>query len=516
MRKALAGRVPKVVSSDIEKNIIAPIGGLNSRDPIARMPPQDALILDNFICRPTSVDARKGQADFHTGFGAAEEVWALLPYRAAPNDQLFAGTDSGIYDVTTTGTVLGAPVYACTSGKWETINAANAGIRYMLGVNGVDTPFKYDGTTWSVAAITGVTPENLTSVTQWKFRNYFTEKDTLNIWYLAVNAVQGAATKFDLAPIFRKGGSVLAIGTWTIDGGNGADDFIVFLTTEGEAAVYSGTDPASATTFALVGVYDLPRPIGRKCLFKYGGDLLVITEAGILRMSKMLQSATIDRVTSLSDKVVGGISYYTSLYKANFGWSLTQYSAEQILILNVPIIEGGQSVQFVMNTLTESWTMFKSMHAFCMLEFGARLFYGTTAKVVQALTTNSDFGANITLLAKQAYTTFGYPLKVKQVKLLRQNFITANPLTIALAIRVNYEDNNYLSSGTSSSNAIAIWDVSVWDAVVWAGGNFVVADWRSVAHKPGYALCLLMQITAKDLVFSWNHTDYLLGVGSAL
>lgn len=516
MKKALAGYVTKTATADIERTIIAPIGGLNSRDPLAAMPAQDALILENFICRPTNVEARKGQTNFVTGFAIDETVWALLPYRAAPNDKLFAATDDGIYDVTVTGITPGAVVWPSTSGKWESINAANAGIRYLLAVNGVDPAVKYDGTTWSAAAITGVSPSNLTTVTQFKFRNYFTEKDSLSFWYLAVNAVQGAATEFDLASIFRKGGSLIAIGTWTIDGGDGADDYIVFLTTEGEAAVYQGTDPANAATWGLVGRYELPRPIGRKCFFKYGGDSLIITEQGVLRMSKVLQSSTIDRQSRISDKVVGELGYLASQYKGNFGWSLTQLSSEQILILNVPVIEGQTSIQYVMNTLTEAWSTFQGMNSTCMLEFGARLFYGGDEKVVQALTTSSDFGNNITLKSKTAFSTFGAGLKQKQVKLLRQSLTMSKTLSVSLAIKVNYENNNYLSAGVSSANSLSLWDVSLWDTALWTGADFVTADWRTVAHKPGYALCLLMQVTAKDFTLAWNSTDYLVSVGSAL
>lgn len=515
MRKPLAGFVPKVVSSDIEKSVGAPVGGLNSRDPLSAMSRTDALVLDNFICRPTSVEKRKGQVDFVTGFGGEEKVWALFPYRAAPSDKMFAATDSGIYDVTTTGTV-GTKVADSTNGKWESINGSNAGIHYLLAANGTDPVLLYNGTAWANAAITGITPSTITNLSQFKFRVFMCQKDTLSFWYLGVNAVQGAASEFPLAPLFIRGGSLLACGNWTIDSGDGPDDFAAFITTEGELAVYKGTDPSSAVNWGLVGVYQVPRPIGRKCLTKYGGDLLIITEQGLVQMSKVLQSVGIDRQPGLSDKVIGDVQRVASLYKSNFGWSVSTLSAEAILILNVPVIEGAVSQQFVMNTLTGSWSTFSSMNACCFLEMGARLFYGMKGKVVQALTTDSDFGGNMMLSAKMAFNAFGTGLRQKQAKLVRPNFSSSKPLAVGLGIAVNYELSTYRSLTGVAPNNSSLFDTATFDSSVWAGADFIDSQWRSVAHKPGYVLALMLRINDKEFTFSWNSTDFLLSLGSAL
>ena len=53
-RRAAASQVAELF------NIPAPVGGLNFRDPIAAMSPNDALILDNFIPKQLGVELRKG------------------------------------------------------------------------------------------------------------------------------------------------------------------------------------------------------------------------------------------------------------------------------------------------------------------------------------------------------------------------------------------------------------------------------------------------------------------------
>ncbi len=515
MRKPLSGFVPKVSTSAIERSLGAPVGGLNSCDPLAGMGKTDALVLDNFICRPTSVDKRKGQVNFVTGFAAAEKVWSLFPFRSPPVDQMFAATDSGIYNATVAGAV-GAKVANCTSGRWETINGSNAGIRYLLAVNGQDPMKFYNGAAWADAVITGVDSSTFTNINQFKFRVFLTKKDSLSFWYLDVNAVQGVAHEFPLAPLFTKGGSLLSIGTWTVDGGNGPDDYAVFVTTEGEVAVYKGTDPSNADAWALVGVYQVARPIGRKCLTKYGGDVLILTEEGVVMLSKAMSAVETDRRTSITDKIVGQLQALASAYKANFGWSITLYPAESILIINVPVVEGGTSYQMVMNNLTGAWSMFRGMNAQCFLELGSRLFYGMATKVVQALSSDSDFGNNILLTAKLAFTGFGYNLKNKQIELIRQNFKASKALTINMAVGVNYEDSPYIATASVSPNNQAQFDVSTWDGANWAGSEFIISQWRSVAHKPGYALSYMFQVNDKEFTMSWNSTDFLINVGSAL
>jgi len=519
MKQALGGQKARNQVTDIERSVTAPIGGLNSRDPLAAMKPQDALILDNLICRPSSIEVRKGMANFVTGFAETEKVWGLLPYRASPVDKLFATTDLGIYNATTAG-VVGVKVANSTNGRWESINGANAGIRFLLAVNGADPMKLYNGTVWSDAAVTymlgGVsTVYNtalFTNIAQFKFRVFFTEKNTLSFWYLAVNAVQGLATEFPLAPLFKLGGSLLAIGNWTLDGGNGPDDYCAFITTEGELAVYKGTDPANAATWGLVGVYALPRPIGRKCFFKLGGDLIIITESGLVKMTSVL-SAVDERLASISDKIIGALSDAARKYKTNFGWSLTLLSAEDILILNVPTIEGSASQQFVMNTLTGAWSMFKQMNSFCFIELGGRLFMGTTNRVINALYGQSDYGNNITIRAQTAYNNFGQPLASKHIKLLRQNYRTSKEVSVRLAISENFQQTFTSTPNTPIPSNLSTFDTSLWNGAFWTEEDYIVSAWRTVAHKSGYQLSLLMVISDVNYTFEWNSTDFLIEKG---
>ncbi|HEY6019678.1 MAG TPA: hypothetical protein VIY48_07185, partial [Candidatus Paceibacterota bacterium] len=309
-------------------SLSAPVGGWNARDSISSMPSKDAVILDNFFCLPTSVTVRNGMTQHVTGLPSTVE--SLMVYEGA-STKMFAASGTAFYDVTSAGAVGAAVVSGLTNARWNHVNFGNTGGRHFYACNGVDKPRYYDGTTWvavdgaSTPAITGVTTTSLKNPAIWKRRLWFIESGTLAAWYLSVDAIAGAATKFDFGPVFQRGGTLVSIGTWTLDAGYGVDDHMVLITTEGEVAVYHGTDPTSVTTFALAGVYYMGSPIGSRCLHKMGGDLLVISRDGLMPLSKALMSSRVNTKAALTDKIQSAISDAVTSYGASFGWDFLLY-----------------------------------------------------------------------------------------------------------------------------------------------------------------------------------------------
>jgi hypothetical protein len=78
----------------------------------------------------------------------------------------------------------------------------------------------------------------------------------------------------------------------------------VAITSEGEAVLYSGNDPSSASAWALVGVFSIGRPIGRRCIEKVGSELIVTTEDGAIPLSIFLPIDQVGaRGKALSDSI---------------------------------------------------------------------------------------------------------------------------------------------------------------------------------------------------------------------
>ncbi len=198
--------------------------------------------------------------------------------------------------------------------QWQHANVTTAGGSFLYLVNGQDRPQLYNGTTWtaidgaSTPSITGVTTSNLVHVCVFKSRLYFVVKNSMQVVFLPVGQVGGAVGTLDMSAIFRDGGSIMACYTWTVDAGAGADDHFVVISTMGEVAIYRGSNPGAGGDFSIVGVFQLGKPLGRRCAEKYGGDLAVNTTEGVFPLGRGLLSASVDRTVALTDKIQNSVS----------------------------------------------------------------------------------------------------------------------------------------------------------------------------------------------------------------
>lgn len=132
-----------------------------------------AAVLDNFFPKSTSVSLRRGKARYATLEDTELPVTALFAYRNGANEKLFGANENVIYDltnvefpfdallvtedgdelVTESGDVFGwlstdglDVMTGYTGGEWITAQFATTGGVYLIGVNGVDTGFIFDGT----------------------------------------------------------------------------------------------------------------------------------------------------------------------------------------------------------------------------------------------------------------------------------------------------------------------------------------------------------------------------------
>ena len=171
--------------------------------------------------------------------------------------------------------------------------------------------------------------------------------------------------------------------------------------------VYAGTNPSSAADWALVGLYKIGRPLGRRCLSKIAGDLLIITQNGVFPMSAAIQSETIDYKLAISFKIENAFNEASNAYGSNFGWKAQLFPTQSALLVNIPITEDGMHEQYVMNTITKAWCKFTSWYAEDLAEFNNELYYVEGTKVVKAWTGENDNGSNITASAKCAFNYLG-------------------------------------------------------------------------------------------------------------
>lgn len=489
----------------------APIGGLNARDPVAAMKATDAVILENWWPTPADVQVRKGYVPWCTGF--ANPVETLLRYAPTSGSyKLFAAAGGSIFDATFQGAVGAAVVTGMSSAQWQHTNIATPGGSFLWMVNGLDPAQMYNGTAWSVPAVTGVTTSNIANLCVFGNRLFMVEKSTLKVWYLPVQSIAGAATAFDLATIFGRGGYLMAMGTWSVDAGNGMNDMAVFVSSEGEVAIYQGVDPASWTK---QGVYFVGRPIGRKCLTKFAGDCLLLCEDGLFPLSKALQSSTIDRSVSVTDKIQEAIAAQTTSFSGNYGWQTTIFPDASQLWLNVPT-GNLNNFQFVQNTITGAWTTFTGMNARCWEVTGQSIFFGGTNAVYRAWTGQFDDGAQIQADALPAFQDFRVRARSKYFTMVRPSITTDGAPSILFGLDLDFLDTPATGalSYAPPTNGM-VWGSMVWGTMMWGGSLRQISNWQTVGGV-GYYAALRLTVQANGSQVKWNATDYVYQAGGVL
>jgi len=486
----------------------AAVGGWNTRDPLSAMKSNEASMLDNYFPDVGVVRLRRGTAPWASGM--VEPVESLLTYSSPTSNEMFAAADGAIYDVTASGVVGAAAVSGLTNDRWQSLNFGTGGTTYLIAVNGEDTPQRYNGSTWTTAGLTGVTSTQLVHINAFKSRLFFVEKDTMNVWYLAVNSISGALTKLSFAEMSVLGGYMMAMATWTRDGGSGIDDFAVFITSNGEAIIFQGTDPGTAADWAHVGTFTIGKPVGRRCFAKWGPDLVVITQDGFVPFSKVLGRDQTNSGEFLSSKIAPTVTDSVQRFGANFGWEATLYPKSGMLIFNVPVNENLQSDQYVLNTTTGAWCRFRNMNANTFAVLDGSLYFGTNdGRVMKADTGTGDENNTVDIVGEctGAYNYFGSPTLKKQFTMLRPLIRSDAPLGVFSIVNVDFLSVVPTATASVLADSFATWDDATWDDFDWAGDPIIVTAWQSV-NGLGYAAAFRFRTSTKIQQVEWVATDW--------
>lgn len=492
-----------------------PVGGWDTRTMLFDMPVENAVILDNWFPETDAVTLRRGHISHVTGMSGAVE--SLLEYTPLTGTgELFAANAGNIYDASSAGAVGAAVVSGKSNDRWQSEQIGTAGGHFLIAVNGEDTPQIYNGSTWTDTTITGPTVANLIWVNLHHRRLFMGEKDSLTFHYLDVNSITGSTSSFSLAAVAKRGGYITAMGTWTRDAGDGADDVAVFVTSEGEAIVYQGTNPNSATTWALVGVFRIGKPIGRRCLIKAGGDLIMVTEDGFISVATQLQQdrADTDR-SSISYQINKAVNDSTRDFGSLFGWEPFIYPKGAMLIFNVPQSATTQH-QYVFNTITRSPTRFTGVNALCWgLQNDLAYFGGTDGVVYKFDTGTDDNGASINGDALPAFQYFGTKQSVKAFKMVQPIFESSGNPSAALDLNVDFQVKAPTGVATPSPTAAAKWGVAKWGVGLWGSSNLIFKGWRGV-RGIGRSASLRVRVSTTTSRPSWIATDFIYSVGGPI
>jgi hypothetical protein len=505
------------------KSLPAPIGGLNARDSVALMPETDAITLDNWFPTPTAVELRKGYEQHATFTGKCETV---IAYNGATRSVFVAinTTNDAIIDATAGGAIssvlvggAGSTVQALSNARFDYQNFGTVGGQFLSCVNGVNTPLQYNGTTWIASAMTGsgLTTSNLFTVAVYAERLWYAEVDTFNVWYLPLQSITGTLVKLPLGSLFKLGGSLSNIVTWSADTGSLLADFIAFISTEGEVVVYSGQDPASILTWSRVAQFRVGKPVtrGNRAWEKFGAESVLITADGLIPLSVAVRQDRSDASQAITDKIRNSFNRDVVRHGSRYGWSVVLHPIGQKLLVNVPTLEGSTSYQWVMNSQTKAWTRFTDWNAFCFETTRDALYFGGDGFLALADTGLDDDGDSITADGKQAFSYFGQRGRQKQMTMARPILSLDGPISLVLGIDVDYQDTDPGSVVPIAGNVGDPWEVA-WD-VAWTGAGVIYSQWNSV-RGIGFAIAPRVKVQSAGVNLSWSATDYVYALGGVL
>jgi len=481
-------------------SIPSPIGGWDASSPLASMPPQNAVELVNWFPQPGYVELRRGFL-IHCDTGEAAPVETVMGYQgiAVANNALFAATNGKIIDITaSTPSVVDT---GFLSDRWQYQLFSGTGGMFLMLVNGEDTPVYWDGSALQTTAITGsgFAPEDFIHVASYRQRLWFTVKNTTKAVYLGVDAISGTGTVFDVGNVFKRGGYLQAIGTWSTSANDGPEEFICFVSSYGDVAIYNISNPGTADGINYVGTAQLGAPIGRRCLTRFGSDLALITIDGVVLLSRTVSyDKSVISGTALTNMIRQAMTEAAQRQSDLFGWQYIAYPRSNMAILNVPVAENLLQDQFVMNTLTGAWCRFTGQNGNCWEIFENRAYFGGNDGVV--FLADESAGDQDQVLSADMRGAFNYYQSrgmQKRWTMLRP-LITINyafPVEPFIGINVDFGELGTLDPVPFGSGAvIPLWDdpsTAIWDESIWPG-DVDEANWVSVQ---GIGYCASIRMT---------------------
>src|SRR3990167_6192819 len=488
--------------------IPAPLAGWNTVDAIGNMDVRYALDMENVFPTPSDVMLRKGYSD-HVTYIPNGQVESLMAYSSPVGDEaLYAASGGAIYNTSVATATASVAASGFANARWEHTNFTNTGgTSYLLCVNGANGLRSFDGTSWGQQAISGATASAFSHISLHKTRLWFCKTGTLEAWYLNTGAVAGTASRLDLSSFCRLGGELMATASWTLDAGEGMDDYWVAVSSNGEIIVYKGTDPSSASTWAMVGRWEAGKALSRRCFHKLGGDIMYLAEDGVWPLASLLATERTQPRLALSDKIADAVRKATIAYRNNFGWQLLFWPRETMVLVNIPVATGSRQQQFVMNAITKAWCYFTGVNANCFEVYQGNLYFGGNGLVSRFWSTFADDGSAINANVKQAFHYFRNRSK-KQFVMARPILSTDGEPETSFGINTDFSDDNLSATLAFSPTTYGIWYTSLWDSGLWGGALNVNRNWVNVAGI-GFCGAPRMAIQASGIEVHWQSTDIL-------
>lgn len=547
-----------------------PTKGIDARSAFSAMDPQSAVMLNNVISESYGLRTRKGYTEWANtipGSGGVNSVLNYIPATATPTlygidnertiplinrmmislpsalmgtlGKLFAVRAGFFYEVGAGGVgpwtaEVGVGGIAHSS-YWNGINFQNTAGSFYLTCDEHGGYAYYNGAAWTTPTIgtgagqiSGVDPKTFAYVTSFKKRLWFVQEGTTTAWYLPVEQLVGAATRFDFGTQFDHGGKLVLLVSWTVDGGNGPEDRLVAFGSQGDVVIYSGSDPDDATNFNLVGTWYVgPLPAGRRQVNVSGSDIMILSQMGCTPMSKLLESTSMGaqytkHATYMIDPLVARLMRD---YSEHNGWSIVDLPKEELVLIRLPTeagsVFGGSFLCY--KTTTNSWQFLSALPYTSMVNVDALAYAGTLdGRVVRAFDGPLDnvllgktVGDGIVCQVVPAYSDMKSPGMSKTVPMVRPFFLGTAIPSVKVTVLTNYSGPRQTSLPTiPPAGEGAKWNEGIWNLSRWAGMLKPLHVWFGCVGSGHIVTCQLDYVAGGDTLLT--NIDYWLLPGGPM
>ena len=480
-----------------------PYLGLNQVDPIDAVPAEFALDIANLYGESGRLKLRGGcEVLTDTGEGAPVEGLYSLRLQSGA-EQLIAAVNNELHEVSTgtTSDITGSTTP--TSDQWNATVFGNA----LYLCNGADTAQGYNGSsTFQDLTFTGVTLANLINVSSYKERLYFIEKDSGSAWYGGTKvtglSATPALTEFDVGYVFKKGGFLLACGSWSDNIGDNRADLWWACSSEGEIVFYSGSYPGDSA-WTLVARHPIGRPMGYRAFVRVNSDVWIITEQGIVPISALFQAGS-----AASESVSRSVNPYLSTYAKQVGFSHRWHGAHwpngRRVYLNIPISSNDTRI-LVYNTDTGGWFPYEYSNAGVGLSWAVHdgfPHHGDSGGVVyKAENAKSDNGDFIQYRLRTPFHFFGSRGAWKRFLDVRPLVRTQRGISLGIAVDTDFKETASAGTINATSGSSTPWG-SPWGSPWGAGTDYIFE--RSAVEGQGHSGAIRIFGSIKDVPLEFN------------
>lgn len=483
-----------------------PTSGWLANQNVLNPPIDSAAVLDNWFPTATGARMRRG-ASLHAT--TAQDVVRLLTYRSGSVARLIACGETAIYDITSPADPEVSPsasLSSKTSGDWSSVQISTAGGDFLVAVNGADTGWYLTGSTYTNygggtdIADGGATVDStdMSHVNLYKERLFFVQGGTMTVWYLPVDSIAGTVVKLELGSVFRRGGEVLFTATWSVDSGSGLDDLFVAVSSAGEAAVFTGTDPSSASTWSLQGVYEVGTPLDKHSALKLGGELLIVTDLGIVPMSAAIRSdyAQLSQ-QAISFPIEDAWREYITRRSLSRALPFGIWRQEGLLLVGTEAKENNLEVNLVANLRTGAWCRYLNWDVRACTDLEDLFYFSDSlGRTFVGETGGKDAAQSYTATYVPSFNLCGVQeLKyANHAQALLRSTVSAN---VGAAAFSDFQVGDLPAAPVLPEDPSAsVWGTGVWGTSTWGGEGVKMSytRWKTVrAHGLTLAPCFSVQ-----------------------